>query len=289
MKSGREPDRRISSGGARRGTHPPSTSQAYYLPRGNGRYEPTGATESPWDRKAQHGGPPAALLAHVIDRTVKGTMRIGRISVDFLGPIPLREVVVETSPIKPGRRVQLTEARMSVDGRVAVTARAWHIATGDSPPVSGEEQIVPPPVPSRPTPQHFYPGLDDDWGYGRSIEWRFTRGGFDSFGAADVWTRVRLPLVEGVALTGQDRVLIAADSANGLSLSLPMEQWFSIPPTMTATLLRPPAGEWVHLACRTHLADDGVGLARADLFDPRGFVGEVAQPLLVQRRQPDQG
>jgi hypothetical protein len=225
----------------------------------------------------------------VIDRTVKGTMRIGRISVDFLGPIPLREVVVETSPIKPGRRVQLTEARMSVDGRVAVTARAWHIATSDSPPVSGEEQIVPPPVPSRPTPQHFYPGLDDDWGYGRSIEWRFTRGGFDSFGAADVWTRVRLPLVEGVALTGQDRVLIAADSANGLSLSLPMEQWFSIPPTMTATLLRPPAGEWVHLACRTHLADDGVGLARADLFDPRGFVGEVAQPLLVQRRQPDQG
>ena len=36
---------------------------------------------------------------------------------------------------------------------------------------------------------------------------------------------------------------------------------------MTATLLRPPAGEWVHLACRTYLADDGFGLARADLFD----------------------
>jgi hypothetical protein len=52
---------------------------------------------------------------------------------------------------------------------------------------------------------------------------------------------------------------------------------------MTATLLRPPAGEWVHLACRTYLAD-GVGLARADLFDPDGLVGEVAQPLLVQQR-----
>ena len=54
-----------------------------------------------------------------------------------------------------------------------------------------------------------------------------------------------------------------------------------------ATLLRPPAGEWVHLACRTYLADDGVGLAHADLFDPDGFIGEVAQPLLVQRRPPD--
>jgi Thioesterase-like superfamily len=96
-------------------------------------------------------------------------------------------------------------------------------------------------------------------------------------------------LVEGTPLTGQDRVLIAADSANGLSLSLPLERWFSIPPTMTATLLRPPDGEWIHLACRTHLTDDGLGLAHADLFDPDGFIGEVAQPLLVQKRNPYNG
>jgi hypothetical protein len=261
---------------------------AYYLPRGNRRYEPTRATESPWDRTAQHGGPPAALLAHVIHQSVEGPLRIGRISVDMLGPIPLREAVVEVSVIKPGRRVQLTEARMIVDGRVAVTARAWHIATGDRPPITSEEQIVPPTVPPTPSTQSFFPGLDD-WGYGRSIEWRFTRGSFDSLGAADVWARVRLPLVDGVPLTGQDRALILADSANGLSLSLPLEQWFSIPPTMTATLLRPPAGEWVHLACRTYLAGDGVGLARADLFDPDGLVGEVAQPLVVQKRKPDGG
>ncbi len=226
--------------------------EAYYLPRGNRRYEPTRATESPWDRTAQHGGPPAALLAHVIDQTVEGPLRIGRISVDILGSIPLREAVVEVSVIKPGRRVNLTEARMIVDGRVAVTARAWHIATGDHPPTTGEEHTPPPPLPARPTTQPFYAGLDD-WGYGRSIEWRFTRGGFDSLGAADVWARVRLPLVAGVALTGQDRALILADSANGLSLLLPLTQWFSIPPTMTATLLRPPAEEWVHLASMPHL------------------------------------
>jgi hypothetical protein len=257
--------------------------EAYYLPRGSGRYEPTRATESPWDRKAQHGGPPAALLAQVIEQTVQGPFRIGRLSVDFLGSIPLREAVVEIFPIKTGRRVHLTEARMVVDGRVAVTARAWHIATADRPPTGGGEQTAPPPVPPRPATQPFYPGLED-WAYGRSIEWRFTAGSFDSLGAADVWTQVRLPLIDGQALTGQDRVLIVADSANGLSLSLPLEQWLSIPPAMTATLLRPPAGEWVHLACRTYLADDGVGLAHADLSDPDGLIGEVAQPLLVRKR-----
>src|ERR1700747_2736962 len=94
--------------------------QAYYLPRGNRRYEPTRATESPWDRTAQHGGPPAALLAHVIGQAVEGPLRVARISVDMLGPIPLRGAIVEVSVIKPGRRVQLTEARMIIDGRVAV-------------------------------------------------------------------------------------------------------------------------------------------------------------------------
>jgi hypothetical protein len=48
----------------------------------------------------------------VIDQTVEGPLRVGRISVDILGPIPLREAVVEVSVIKPGRRVHLTEARM---------------------------------------------------------------------------------------------------------------------------------------------------------------------------------
>jgi hypothetical protein len=262
---------------------PPSPPSAYYLARGDGRYEPTRATESPWDREAQHGGPPAALLACAIDETVAASMRIGRISLDFLGPIPLREVVVEVSPIRPGRRVQLTEATMSVDGRVVVTARAWHIATDEGPRRFRVEEILPPPLPSTPATERFYPGLSD-WGYGHSIEWRFTRGGFDTLGPADVWTRVRLPLVEGENLTGQDRVLIAADSANGLSLSLPLEQWLSIPPTMTATLLRPPVGEWVHLECRTHLTDDGVGLAHANMSDTDGFIGEAVQPLLVQRR-----
>jgi hypothetical protein len=211
-------------------------------------------------------------------------MRIGRISLDFLGPVPLRKLAIEVTSIKPGRRVQLAEARMIVEGRVAVVARTWQIATGDAPPQSGEQHVSAPSVPLTPTPQRFFPGLDD-WGYGRSIEWRFTRGSFDALGAADVWTRVRLPLIDGVALTGQDRALIVADSANGLSLSLPLEQWFSIPPTMTTTLLRPPRGEWVHLAARTYLTDDGVGLAHADMFDTDGFVGEVAQPLLVQRRE----
>jgi len=92
---------------------------AYYLPlgkRSEHRYEPTRATESPWDTNAQHGGPPTALLGHVLSENPEGR-RLARISVDFLGPIPRRPFTIEVSPIKPGRLVFLNEARIVVDGR----------------------------------------------------------------------------------------------------------------------------------------------------------------------------
>ncbi|GAA4621577.1 hypothetical protein GCM10023196_010370 [Actinoallomurus vinaceus] len=255
--------------------------EAFYLPTGEDVYEPTSATESPWDSDAQHGGPPTALLAHAIDATVAPGMRMARISVDFLAPIPRRTARVEVTSLRPGRQVRLTEAHLIVDGRAAVTARAWHIATGPTPPVR-TESVPPPPLPPAPTEEYDFHGLTD-WGYGQAIEWRFT-GGQDTRGAAQVWTRVRIPLIAGRKLNGLARALIVADSANGVSATLPFHEWLSIPPTMTTTLLRHPEGDWVYLDARTHLADDGLGLTDATLSDPDGRLGDVAQPLLIRQR-----
>ncbi|MFF5262336.1 thioesterase family protein [Actinomadura viridis] len=255
---------------------------AFYLPAGADRYEPTRATESPWDSGSQHGGPPTALLAHAIDATAGPGLRLARITMDFLGPIPRREVRIEVSPVKPGRLVSLSEARMIVDGRTAVTARAWHIATGPPPPATGEP-IAPPAPPEAVTIPEPAPELEG-WGYGESVEWRFDEGGHGTPGLARVWTRVRVPLIAGEDMTGLARTLVVADSANGLSAVLPFQEWLSIPPSMTTTLLRVPEGEWVHMDCRTHLAPDGIGLAQATLCDSEGHLGEVAQPLLVRER-----
>ena len=253
---------------------------AYYLPLGDDTYQPTRATESPWDTRAQHGGPPTALLGHLM--RPGGDLRLARISMDFLGPIPRREFRVEVSPLKPGRLTYLSEARMIVDGKVAVTARGWHLAAGPKPPVETPDRM-PPPLPAEAVDPQFFLDLES-WGYGEAMEWRFTSGGFDEPGPAEVWTRVRLPLVDGEEITGQARALVVADSANGLSAELPMTDWLAIPPTMTTTLLRPPDGEWVHLACRTELSSDGFGLTHGDLYDAGGHLGEVSQPLLVRRR-----
>ncbi|MGY1709718.1 thioesterase family protein [Geodermatophilus sp. SYSU D00758] len=256
-------------------------AEAFYLPAGEGRFTPTRATESPWDAAAQHGGPPSALLVHCLARAAAPGQRVTRVTVDFLGPIPRRELTVEVSPLRPGRQIALSEARMVVDGRAVATARVWTIATGPRPPVTTPSP-APPPVPGGASAAVLpHPS---DWGYGQALEWRYTAGSPHRPGPADVWTRVRVPLVAGEPLTPLARVLVAADAANGVSAELPIDTWLSIPPGMTTTVLREPVGEWVHLSCRTELAEDGIGLCTGTLADPRGTVGSVVQPLLVRAR-----
>lgn len=274
---------------------PPALPEAYYIPLGEERYEPTRATTSPWDDANQHGGPPAALLGTCIDRLAgSGGLRLARITVEFLRPIPRREVTVEAHFVRPGRRVAMSEASLSVDGEPVVLARAWHIAAGvEVPrrPGSGEESAAtrPPEGPGAhgdATAEERaagFPGLHD-WGYGEATEWSFEVGGFGVPGPAELWTRVLIPLVAGEPLLGYQRALVVADSANGLSSELPLERWLFIPPSLTVHLVGHPAGEWVHMAARTHLGPDGIGLTTAALSDETGLIGTVAQPLLVAPR-----
>src|ERR1700735_519601 len=128
---------------------------AFYLPLGDGRFEPTRATESPWDHTAQHGGPPAALLAHLIDATVEGDLRLARLSIDFLGAIPRSELAVSVESVKPGRRVWLSQAQMNVGDRTVAVARTWHNATGPRPP-SDDAHTEPPPLPEGPHEQRAF-------------------------------------------------------------------------------------------------------------------------------------
>ena len=53
---------------------------------------------------------------------------------------------------------------------------------------------------------------------------------------------------------------------------------------MATTFLRAPEGEWVRMACRSDLTDDGIGLCTGDLYDRGGRVAQITQPLLVRRR-----
>ncbi|WP_222853862.1 thioesterase family protein [Fodinicola acaciae] len=258
-------------------------TDVFYEALGDGRFRPTAATTSPWDQRMQHGGPPSALLATEICRVAGGAdRRIGRITVDFLAPIPRSDAEVHVEVIRPGRRTQLAEATMTVDGRVAVVARAWQIATTASVPPTTPQ--LPPPRPGT-QPQTYFPGLTD-WGYGEATDWRFVSGGWQVPGPSQVWALVGPELVAGAdpALAGLQRLLVLADSANGLAAEMFLDDWLFIPPTLTVTLFRYPASDWIFLASQTYLAPDGGGMSEARLYDQTGFLGTASQALYVGPR-----
>jgi Thioesterase-like superfamily len=274
--------------------------EAFYVPSGADTYRPTEATQGPWDPRLQHGGPPSALLAHAVEeQTGRPGMSAARISVDFLGPVPVAELAVRVKVVRPGRRVQLVEAELVAGERAVAVARVWqHAVTGRADGPVTERH----PAPALPEPREAGPaaagqelwgsaggapgpGLTARFGYGRALEWRTTAGCPDLPGPSAVWTRMRVPLVRGRTTTGLERMLVTADSANGASLVLPLDSWLSMPTSLTVTVLRQPDGEWVHMDARTHLAGDGVGLCEARLADGHGLLGTVTQPLLIARRE----
>jgi len=249
-------------------------------------YVPSPATSSPWDDRAQHGGPPTALLAYALHLNhPRADAIVARASIDFLGTIPRVPLRVRTRIIRPGARIELGEAVLAglTDNRDYLVGRFWRIRTADValPIVPAVDAL--PPLPS-PQPQTYFPGIHAGWGYGNAIEWRFCSGSFAECGPADAWTRVRVPLVEGVELDPLSRALIVADSINGMSIELPMTDYLSIPPGLTVTLDRYPAGDWVYLAARTRLTTRGVGHAEGWLGDANGRFGLAAQPLLIEQR-----
>ena len=103
-------------------------------------------------------------------------------------------------------------------------------------------------------------------------------------GPAVVWMRSRVPVVAGEQLTPLQRVLVVADSGNGVSATLDWRRFLFINVDLTVHLHRLPAGEWVCLDAVTTPEADGIGLADTALSDEGGLIGRAVQTLLVAER-----
>jgi hypothetical protein len=116
------------------------------------------------------------------------------------------------------------------------------------------------------------------------MEYRFVRGAFTEPGPATVWMRMRRPLVAGEEPTALQRVLIAADTGNGVSSVLDWRRFLFINVDLTVQLERMPFGEWVCLDAVTRPQGSGVGCSDTVLRDRRGRIGRALQTLLVAAR-----
>ncbi len=116
------------------------------------------------------------------------------------------------------------------------------------------------------------------------MEYRFVTGAFMEPGPAIVWMRMGVPLLPGEEPSPLQRVLVAADSGNGVSAALDWRRYLFINVDLSVHLHRMPEGEWVCLDALTLPERNGVGISDTALFDESGSIGRAAQTLLVGER-----
>ena len=253
------------------------------LPDGRETFESLSSTAGPWSPDAQHGGPPAALLARGIERLAAASESpgtIGRFTMELLGPVPVGALALTTSVLRAGRSVQLLGAELHDvgAGRPVASARAWLFPAS----TSGPEEPTPLAHSPADGEAHERPA---GWhgGYLDAVEWRWIKGAVTEAGPGVVWMRPPT-LVEGEETSPVQRLLACVDSASGASAALDVRAWGFLNTELTVHVLRPPAGEWVCLDAETTLSNGSVGVATSAAYDEAGLVARSAQALLVVPR-----
>ena len=261
-----------------------SAETAFFLPRGE-EFVPTGLTMGPWDSNFQHAGPPSALMGRAIELAQpRPNSQIARVTVEILRPIPLVPLTVDAQVVRPGRSVELIEGSMRAGDEELMRARAWRIRTES---VDVEDIGLDRASPEGPEAGREVPVFEtgSDFGYSKAMEWAYVKGSFLELGPATAWMRMRHPLVPGENPSSLTRVLISADSGNGISATIDFSRFLFINTELTVHLVRPPVGEWVCLDAETSVGSHGVGLTETRLFDERGWIGRAAQSLMIGPRK----
>lgn len=256
---------------------------AVFVPVGDQTFLATELARGPWDPAAQHGGAPAALLMRAFERlTSSDELVLARVTYEFLRSVPLGELEVRASVLRPGRRVQLLEASiLSADRTEVVRARALQIRRADAD--HAPESARPPAGPAQAAASDFSPAHRPMFGTD-AMEIRFLDGKFSAPGPSTGWFRLRVPLVGGEPTSPLQSLAAAADFGNGISAIVPWDDHLFINPDLTVYVEREPVGEWICLQAQTRIAPGGVGIAESQLFDERERLGRATQALLVARR-----
>jgi Thioesterase-like superfamily len=247
-------------------------------------FESTNGTRSNWNPEIQHGSPPLALMTKLIEELAGDSgLRLGRLTLDILGAIPVVPVRVRAWVERPGTRISIMAAEMltpRANGADRAVARvtAWLLATSDTadaatdryPPLfEGEADPVP----------HSWEGAP---GYLETVSWRRQRASDDTSNV--VWLSPLVHLVDSEEMTDLQHLAMVVDTANGAGAALDPEQFVFMNTDTVVHLHRLPTGKDFALRARGSIGPDGVGVTSAEIFDRQGFIGNVAQTLLVQRR-----
>lgn len=256
---------------------------AFFLSDGDG-FVGTALSRGPWDPGSAHGGPVAALIGREVERFDPDPELVTvRFTIELMRPVPLASLRVETTMLRPGKRVRLIGASITHEGVEVVRAVVLRIRrTPIDAPLSRPEVGVPfaPPEASGQAPSLVSGGI----GITTGVELRTAKGSAVVPGDATYWFRVKYPLVDDEPVTPLTRALIAADFGNGIASVVSINSHVFINPELTVHLHRLPEGDWIANDARTWLEPGGGSIAEATLYDQGGPIGRAEQALFIDSR-----
>ncbi len=238
----------------------------------------------PWDPKLQHGAAPSSLICWAVERLPSPVpMRVARLTVDLMRPVPVAPLAIETEVLREGRKIQLVAVRLLAGGTEVVRATALRIRRE---PREMPTSAFCPPHDIRPPELGHAPirNIMNATPFLRGITMSTVRGGFRQPGPAAVWYRADLPIVAGEPISPLMRAAIAADFCNGTSAVLDFREWTFINGDLTVSLAREPVGDWILLDAETWAGPDSIGIAAARLADRDGYFGRAVQSVLFEKR-----
>lgn len=252
--------------------------------RDGSRVVPTPLARGPWSPKALHGGAPSALFATVCEAHDPGPAGfLARLTVELMRPVPLAPLELRVRTIRPGRKVQWTEA-MLLDEREQEVARATALRIrAEAVDVTGS---VHPPVDAPPrydaADTQRFPFGEGAIGFWNVHDVRLVAGTWFEPGPGIAWFRLRCPVFAGEPVSPISRVAAAADFGSGVSSPVRLTNANAINPELTVHVHRHPAGEWVCLESGAWAQPNGIGMAETRLHDESGVIGRGVQSLLVE-------
>jgi acyl-CoA thioesterase len=237
----------------------------------------------PWDPRMQHGSAPAALVvwaAEAIPTPVP--MRVARVTIDLMRPVPVAPLTVEREILREGRKIQLCGVRLVADGVVVVSASVLKIKEQSAElPADVAEPPLDVPMPDA---CMIEPADHASSPFARCISMRAARGRFGKLGPGAIWFRIDRPVIADAAVSQAMRAVVASDFSNGVSPALDFRKWTFINADLTVSLARQPVGDWILLDGESWIGPDGAGLATSRLADQRGYFGRAVQSLVIEQR-----
>lgn len=249
-------------------------------------HRPSPHAVGPWDAGQLHGGAACGLLARALQELAP-EHQLARLTFEFLGPVPLAPLSVSARIVKPGRRFQVAEGELNLDGRPVLLARVGLLRRSE--PMSL-------PVAARPAAGLPCAGPDESrlatgtWDqipgqeafHVTGMELRSPAGPSD--GPSRMWFRLTGELVAGEVTAAVSRAVATADFGNGISNVVDFHTHLFVNTDLTVALLRDPVGPWILLEAQTRIDPTGIGRASSTLYDEQGPIGNAQQTLFVQER-----